>query len=268
MTDMDGIVTRTASATTDEAFEVAFYEVKDVTGRRTEPIETAVNMVSCHGDSERATSPELRTVDSAGRAATRDQPYFDWGSVCPTHPGYRDELLALIERCSEAAPAVRLDDVGFARDEYCRCERCQSAFEAASTDDFHTWRCSVVTAFLEAASERIAGRTYLTVYPDPYPGHLRRRSGIDLASVEPLVDEVVVPLYDLAYETTYWLEALASGFADTLSSASLGIEVYGIDIESAKLVHAVEVAEAIGDHVYVAYDTAAARTVATAIAES
>lgn len=259
---MDGIVTRVPAAATDGALGVAFYEVKDVTGRRADPIAGTVSMVSCHGDSERATDPSYQTVDGEGRVATREEPYFDWGYVCPTNGDYRDELLGLIENCAAVTPAVRLDDVGFARQGYCRCDRCQDRFEAAATDDFETWRTQVVGSFLEAATARIPGRTYLTVYPDPYPGHLQRRSGLELAAADTHADEVVVPLYDLAYETTYWLEAIASGFADSLASADLGIEVYGIDIELDNLVHATEVAAAYADSVYVAYDADAARAVA------
>ena len=43
---MYGVVTREAPETTWAEFDSAFYEVKDVTGRAAEPIETAVNRVS------------------------------------------------------------------------------------------------------------------------------------------------------------------------------------------------------------------------------
>ena len=261
---MDGIVTRVADEVDDPAFDIAFYEVKDVTGRQTDPLTDAVNMVSCHGDSSRADDPGLQTVDDEGRLATRDRPYFDWGYVCPTNEDYRLELLELLEHCAERSGAIRLDDVGFARGEYCRCDRCQLEFDTADEDDWWSWRTSTITRFVHDAADRIDGRTYLTVYPDPYPGHLERRSGLSLAAVEPAIDEVVVPLYDMAYTTTYWLEALASGFADSLTSADLGVEVYGIDIDLENLIHAVEVAEAYADSVYVAYDAAAARAVAEA----
>lgn len=259
---MDGVVTRVPEDVGEDAFETVFYEVKDVTGRHSEPLSGAVNMVSCHGDSDRATDPDLRTVDAAGRPATRDRRYFDWGYVCPTNGGYRDELLDRLATCSAVAPGVRIDDVGFARQGYCRCERCESMFTAADTDDWWAWRDQVVTGFIRDAAERIDGRVYLTVYPDPYPGHLSRRSGLDLEAVEPVVDEVVVPLYDLAYKTTYWLEAIASGFETRLTSAALGVELYGIDIDLDRLVHAVDVADAYASSVYVAYDADAARAVA------
>lgn len=259
---MDGVVTRVDTDVTDPMFEVAFYEVKDVTGRRSTPLTSAVNMVSCHGDSRRATEEEFETVDDSGRRATRERPYFDWGYVCPTNEAYRTELLELIDACVAIAPDVRLDDVGFARAEYCRCARCETLVAESSATDRWDWRETVVTDFLEEATDRIDGRSYLTVYPDPYPNHLSRRSGINLEAAAELVDEIVVPLYDLAYETTYWIEAIASAFADRVTDASLGIELYGIDIDLENLVNATEVADAYASSVYIAYDADTARAVA------
>lgn len=264
---MDGVVTRVPEITEDPTLEVAFYEVKDVTGRRTDPLASAVNMISCHGDSSLSEEQGYRTVDESDRPATRERRYFDWGYVCPTNEEYQAELLELIDRCSAVNEAVRLDDVGFARPEFCHCDRCNELFEAAMTDDRWTWRTSVVSSFLEHAAAAIDGRVYLTLYPDPYPGHLRRRSGLDLSVADSLADEVVVPLYDLAYETTYWLEVIAAGFEDAISSADLGIELYGVDIEQANLVHAAEVAGAYAQSVYVAYDAEAAHAVSAAVEE-
>jgi len=94
---------------------------------------------------------------------------------------------------------VRLDDVGFPREEYCHCERCEERFADSEYDDWATWRESVITEFVAKARERIPGRLFLTLYPDPYPGHLSRRSGIDVDALEEHVDEFVVPIYDMAY---------------------------------------------------------------------
>jgi len=46
------------------------------------------------------------------------------------------------------------------------------------------WRASVITEFVEEAVEHIPGTVYMTLYPDPYPGHLYERAGIDLEAVE------------------------------------------------------------------------------------
>lgn len=257
---MFGVVTRNAEELEWPEFEAGFYEVKDVTGRQTEPIASGVNMVSCHGDSIASEDASLVPVDDQGRPATPDRPYFDWGYVCPTHQGYRDGLVEIIETCADHNPDVRLDDVGFPRAEYCRCERCTERFRASPHDDRFAWRADVIETFLRAASERVPGRLYLTLYPDPYPGHLYRRNGIELAALEPIVDEFVVPIYDMAYSTTYWLEVLASGFEDALSTP-FSIELYAVQVDADRLEKAAEVAQAYAEDVYFGYDAGNARAV-------
>ncbi len=254
-----GVVTRDASALRWPEFDVGFYAVKEVTGRRTDPVEDGVNMVSCFGDTAAVeAAPDLAAVTEAGEPATRDQPYFDWATVCPSRPGYREELLDLVEACAERNPDVRLDDVGFPRGEYCRCATCRADFESSEHDDWREWRASVVTGFVAAAAERVPGRTYLTCYPDPFPGHLHERSGVDLEALAEHVDEFVVPVYDTAYSTTWWVEAIASGFADRLD-APLGVELYAVGVDPDALDHAAAVAGAYAGTVVFAYDAASAR---------
>ncbi|AGN02805.1 hypothetical protein L593_14330 [Salinarchaeum sp. Harcht-Bsk1] len=257
---MYGVVTRNEPETEWAEFDHAFYEVKDVTGRGAEPIESAVNMVSCFGDTAAVEAePDLAAVDADGTPATRDQQYFDWSYVCPTREDYRAGVLATIEDCVAVQPDVRLDDVGFPRAGYCRCETCRDQFAQSDHDEWQDWRAAVISDFVADAVDRIPGRTYLTLYPDPYPGHLFERSGIDVEALEPLVDEFVVPLYDTAYGTTYWLEAIANGFADRISDADLAIELYAVDVEIDPLIHATEVAQAAADAVYFGYDASNAR---------
>ena len=272
---MYGVVTRNAEETEWEEFDLAFYEVKDVTGRSAAPIETAVSMVSCFGDNAAAEdNPELVPVDREGLPATRDRTYFDWAYICPTHDRYREGLLEIVEDAAAVTPDVRLDDVGFPRPEFCHCERCDQRFEAwvdrrsdvedgdasgSSTDGARfEWRAEVITDFVREATDRIPGKTYLTLYPDPYEGHLYERAGIDLAALEPLVDEFVVPLYDIHYGTTYWLEIIASAFADRLETP-LSIELYAVNVDVDALIHATEVAAAYGEAVLFGYDASNAR---------
>lgn len=254
------IVTRNADELEWDEFAGGFYEVKDVTGRQSDPIDHGINMISCHGDSVASEEQELAPVDHEGRPATRDRPYFDWGYVCPTHEAYQDGLMEIIDSCAAHNPDVRLDDVGFPRAEYCHCERCNARFRESSYEDRDNWRASVITTFLERARDRIPGDLYLTVYPNPYPGHLRRRTGLDPNLVEPLVDEFVVPIYDMAYSTTYWLEILAEGFVDRLDTP-FSIELYAVQVEPDRLSHAAEVVEAYATDVVFGYDAGNARGV-------
>jgi hypothetical protein len=254
---MYGIVTRNAEEVDWGEFDVGFYEVKDVTGRAEAPLSNAVNMLSCFGDNAAVDSnPDLAAVDGEGNPATRERRYFDWSSVCPTNEEYRAGLLEMIDDCGTEADAVRLDDVGFPREEYCRCERCERRFAESDYDDRFDWRADEITEFVAAAAERIPGRTYLTLYPDPYPEHLYHRAGLDVPALAEYVDEFVVPLYDIHYATTYWLETIAKGFQSRLEplGTPFSIELYAVDVDVDDLVRASEVAEAYGKDVYFGYD--------------
>jgi hypothetical protein len=254
---MYGVVTRNAEEVDWDEFDVGFYEVKDVTGRAEAPLSNAVNMLSCFGDNAAVDSaPDLVAVDDEGTPATRERPYFDWSYVCPTHEEYRAGLLEMIEDCAAESDAVRLDDVGFPREEYCRCERCERRFARSGRESRFEWRADEVTEFVAAAADRIPGRIYLTLYPDPYPDHLYRRAGIDVEALAEHVDEFVVPLYDMHYGTTYWLETIAKGFESLLEplETPFSIELYAVDVDVDDLVRATEVAEAYGKEVYFGYD--------------
>mgnify|MGYP000150354336 CR=1 FL=1 len=254
---MYGVVTRNAEEVEWSEFDVGFYEVKDVTGRAAQPLSNAVNMISCFGDTAAVDAdPDLVAVDAEGTPATREQPYFDWSHVCPTNEQYRAGLLEIVADCAAENGDVRLDDVGFPREGYCRCDRCEQRFGESGHDHWRDWRAAEVTDFVADAAERIPGRTYLTLYPDPYPGHLFRREGIDVEALAEYVDEFVVPLYDTAYGTTYWLETITKGFVSRLErvESRLGIELYAVDVDVDALVAATEVAEAYADGVYFGYD--------------
>jgi hypothetical protein len=272
---MYGVVTRNEEEARWLDFDRAFYEVKDVSGRSAEPIEEAVSMVSCFGDNAAGEeNPDIVPVSPDGQLATRDRTHFDWAYVCPTHEGYREGLLEIIEDCVAVNPDVRLDDIGFPRAEYCYCDRCNARFESwvetrheagegpppdeTTVDDRYEWRADVITEFVADATDRIPGKTYMTLYPDPYEGHLYERAGIDLDAVEQYVDEFVVPLYDTHYGTTYWLETIASGFVDRLDTP-VSIELYAVDVDIDDLIHATEVAFEYGESVLFGYEASNAR---------
>ncbi|WP_123534534.1 alpha-amylase family protein [Halosimplex salinum] len=256
---MYGVVTRNEPELEWAEFDRGFYEVKDVTGRAAEPVENAVNMVSCFGDNKAAAdNPDLVPLSDEGEPATRDRPYFDWAYVCPTHERYREGLLEIVEDAAAVSPDVRLDDVGFPREEYCHCDRCEAAFADSDFDDWRAWRANVITEFVAEARERVPGDLYLTLYPDPYPGHVYDRAGLDVDALAEYVDEFVVPLYDMAYSTTYWLEILARGFVDELD-APFTIELYAVEVDIDDLVHATEVAAEYAESVCFGYDASNAR---------
>jgi hypothetical protein len=256
---MYGVVTRNEEEVSWEEFDRAFFEMKDVTGRATEPVAGAVNMISCFGDNAAAEgNPDVVPVSDTGERATRELTYFDWDYVCPTHENYRTGILEMIEDAAAVHDDVRLDDVGFPRPEYCYCDRCTRLFEESEYEDRDAWRRSVITGFVAEARQRVPGRLYLTLYPDPYPGHLEERSGIDVDALSEFVDEFVIPIYDMAYETTYWIETIARGFQDRLDRP-FSVELYAINIDVDNLVHATEVAGAYANTVIFGYEAGNAR---------
>jgi hypothetical protein len=265
---MYGIVTRNEAEVSWDEFDRAFYEVKDVTGRTAAPVAGSTSMISCFGDNRvREEQPDLVPVSEDGDRATRDRKYFDWSYVCPNASTYRDQLLDRIEDVVEVTGDLRLDDVGFPRPEYCHCHRCEAAFADSPHDDWWRWRESVITGFVEDVRDVVPGRLLMTLYPNPYPGHLSKRAGIDPDALASVVDEFVVPLYDMAYETTYWLEIIAQGFQDALA-CPFSIELYAVNIDHENLVQAATVADAYAHSVLFAYDAEAARRVITAVRES
>jgi hypothetical protein len=258
---MPGLVTRNPEELEWPEFERRCFEVKSVSGRHREPESGAASMIACFGDTATAeTTPDLVPVDGEGERATADHPCFDWGYVCPSAEGYREGLLETVADAAAVSEDVRLDEVGFPRGEFCRCERCERAFAASAHDDWRDWRAALVTDFVAAARERVPGDLLVTLYPDPYPGHLRERSGLDPTALAPHVDEFVVPLYDTAYGTTYWLESLAAGFRDELS-VPFAVELYAAEVEVGPLADAYEVARAYADEVLFGYGSATARGV-------
>ena len=87
---MYGVVTRNVDELYWSEFERSFYEVKDVTGRMSDPSATGVNMISCFGDNSAAEAdPSLVPISEDGEPATREQPYFDWAYICPNNEQYR-----------------------------------------------------------------------------------------------------------------------------------------------------------------------------------
>lgn len=256
---MYGIVTRNEPELAWDAFERGFYEVKSASGRQRSPVDTGVNAVVCHGDTAASERPALVAVDDGDEPATPGRDGFDWGYVCPSHDGYRTGLLELVDVCADAYPHVRLDDVGFPRASFCYCNRCLERYERSEHEDWYDWRASVVDDFLAAARARVPGRLHLAVHPDPYPGRLRRRTGLDLEIAAAHADELIVPLYDPAYATTYWLDVIAGGFRDAVTDADLAVELYAVDVDVDALIAAVSTVDPHVDAVYFGYDAGTAR---------
>lgn len=235
---MYGLLTDDPTIATDSITEKAYYMTDRVSGQRSPPVENAINSVACWGDTAAVESqPERAAVSRTGERALPSTPGHHWGTICPTDPDYRSELLDRLEAVG-AVGDVRLTTLGFPGESHCHCPRCTRQFERSPHRTRAEWRQSVITNFVGEAEDRIDGRVVATLYPDPYPGRLRERAGLDLVALDEYVDEFLVPLCAQRYETTYWVEALARGFADRIADldATLSVQLAADGVDTERLV--------------------------------
>ncbi|WP_290812708.1 hypothetical protein [Halovivax sp.] len=218
---MYGILTSDVGLAREGVGDVTHFLADGVDGRRREPIPGAVNAVACWGDTGTVREePERAAVAADGSRATPDAEGHHWGTVCPTDPDYRDPLLERIERVGD----VRLTTLGFPGDAFCRCSRCEERFARSERTSREDWRADAITEFVAAAAARVDGDVLATLYPDPYPGNLRERAGLDPRALEPHVDGFLVPLCG-DYGTPYWVESLARGFGAELGELDADVTV-------------------------------------------
>ena len=213
---MYGILTDDEELARADVGDVSYYMTDRVDGSHESPLEGVVNSVACWGDTKTVSDePDRAAVAADGTRATPAARGQDWGTVCPTDPDYR---AAVLERIAEAGATgdVRLTTLGFPGEEFCHCERCDRLFADSAHDDREDWRADVITEFVTEAADRVEGDLIATLYPDPYPGALRERVGIDPGALAPHVDGFLVPLCGAGYGTTYWVESLAKGFESEL----------------------------------------------------
>ncbi|SIS11786.1 hypothetical protein [Natronorubrum thiooxidans] len=248
---MYGMLTADRDLARAEIGTVTHFFADSVDGTRREPLPGAVNSVACWGDTATVRDePARAAVTADGTRATPDAEGHDWGTVCPTDPDYRDKLLERLERVG-AVGDVRLTTPGFPGASFCHCERCDREFAASDHEDRDTWRTAVIADFVAAAAERVEGDLLATLYPDPYPGNLRERAGVDPGSLAPFVDGFVVPLCGVGYGTTYWVESLARGFAHELEGLEpeLTIQLSADGVDPDRLVGLTQQLEAHADAV-------------------
>ncbi len=222
---MYGVLTSNSTLVREDIGSVAYYIADEVSGRRRAPIEGIINSVACWGDTKAVRDDPSRAARTEG--GTRALPTVDghhWGTVCPTDPDYRMELLDRIEAVGNIG-AVRLTTPGFPGSEFCRCDRCERQFATSAFDDWQAWRTETITQFVREASTRVDGDLIVTLYPDPYPGNLRERTGLNPQRLVPHVDGFLVPLCSISYETTYWVESLAGGFARELGDFDVSLMI-------------------------------------------
>jgi len=190
---MHGILTSDSSLARAEVGDFTHYIVDDVAGRQGRPMDDVVNAIACWGDTEAVRDdPGRAAISAEGTRAAPDTEGHHWGTVCPTDPDYRENLLSRIETIGNVGD-VRLTTPGFPGTEFCRCDRCERRFESSGLDNRVTWRTETITQFIQAAANRIPGDLVVTLYPDPYPGNLRDRTGLDQRRSNPTSTDFSFP---------------------------------------------------------------------------
>ena len=248
---MYGILTADPDLARADLGDVTHFFADSVDGTRREPLAGAVNSIACWGDTATVRDePERAAVTADGTRAIPDTDGHHWGTVCPTDSDYRDGLLERLERVG-AVGDVRLTTPGYPGASFCHCERCERQFNASDYAERDAWRTAVITDFVAAAAERVEGDLLTTLYPDPYPGNLRERAGLEPSALAPFVDGFVVPLCDVSYGTTYWVESLARGFARELEGldADFTIQLAADGVDADRLVGLTQQLEAHADAV-------------------
>ena len=242
-----GVLTDDPDLAREGPGDLACYLAEDVGGRRRDPLADAINSVACWGDTATVSDdPDRAAVAADGTRATPEAEGHHWGTVCPTDPDYREALLDRIERVG-AVGDVRLTTLGFPGDAFCRCERCDRLFAASHRGDRVEWRTDTITRFVADAADRVDGELVATLYPDPYPGNLRERAGLDPDALAAHADGFLVPLCGVGYATTYWVESLARGFAREVDGldATLTVQLSADGVDPDRLVG---LARRVGPH--------------------
>jgi hypothetical protein len=211
-----------------EGFDETFYYVKPCTGRIKKPAGRVYNVISCFGDNVTARKrPEWVAVSESGKAVRTNRSHrFLWDHICPSVEEYKLQILDLVNDALKAeVTGIHLESIGFPRVEYCTCSRCVEKRKESNLE-WTEWRAKTVTELVAEASKLVKENKKsfsVTILPDPCFG--KERYGEDFRALAKYVDFFLVPIYDLAYSTTYWLETLAFGFSKQLEKP-LYIELY------------------------------------------
>jgi hypothetical protein len=248
-----GVVTNHSQVASE--LDLVFWETKDVGGMWHQPPSNSIPMVCCFADGEMArTHPELLQRGADGQLATRNNKFFNYEWLCPSHSIVQEKAFIWVTSALSNSKSgnLRLDNVCYAREDYCDCEICNMESSSRGISMINH-REKVITDFIFACRKLVAGELFLTVYPDPYPGHLLERFGVQIQQLKQLVDVFVVPIFDTSYGTTYWLETIAKGFQDLFNGHPWYIELYGDGIAPARLLKAAQVANAYANGVLIAY---------------
>jgi len=167
--------------------------------------------------------PEYRALSREGLPAlpgeANPRDGLAWGWVCPRHPTYLETyVLPVIQHVS--VPIV-LQDFQYPGENFCFCARCQEAYAREGSVE------EVRRATLREAFHRIRALRedlWLTLHPAPCS---LDRFGIPEDVVADIA-AVLVPIYDLTYRLTWWMDDILFTLTRKVSRP-LWVELYGVE---------------------------------------
>ena len=243
------------SAEISEGFDIYFNYLKEVTGEINNPVENSHNIISCFADNETANqNPELVSFSGKNRAVRSEDKtlYCDW--ICRSHTAYRTKLFNLIEKTDKYNIAgIHLDSVSMPGVDYCVCNKCITKMKNSGLS-FNKFRTNETTNIVKQISEITQKQLSLTLYPDPF---YQERYGLDIDALSQFVDFFLIPLYDISYQSLYWIDILAHAFAKRIKK-DFYIMLYAPDVDLENLKKAASLISKYTNNIIISYDNAKA----------
>ncbi len=155
-----------------------------------------------------------------------------WGWVCPRHPTYLEEHV--IPVLVDLPVPVLFQDLQYPAENYCFCPRCQEAYREAPVASV---RRETLNRALHTLIAHLPAPTSPWVTLHPAPCTLSERFGVVPEDWLDRVEAFVVPIYDLDYRLTYWMDDILFGMTRRFPGR-IWVQLYGIEPSTEGLVRA------------------------------
>lgn len=234
-----------------EGFDIYFNYMKDVTGIINKPVINSHNIISCFADNKTAKqNPELVAYSGKNRALRSEDKtlYCDW--ICHSHKEYYSKIFELVKIADKSNVAgFHLDSITMPNSDYCVCDTCLKEMQDNNVN-INDFRINQTINFVKQISKITQKELSVTLYPDPF---YQERYGIDIAALARYIDYFLIPLYDISYQSLYWLDILAHGFYKILKKPFY-IMLYAKDVDLENLKKAAKMVGRYTNNIIISYD--------------
>lgn len=234
-----------------EGFDIYFNYLKEVTGIINKPVINSHNIISCFADNKIAKqNPELVAYSGKNRALRSEDKtlYCDW--ICHSHKEYSSKIFEFVKITDKSNVAgFHLDSITMPGPDYCVCDTCLKKMQDSGIN-FNDFRINQTTNFVKQISKITQKELSITLYPDPF---YQERYGIDIAALSKYIDYFLIPLYDISYQSLYWLDILAHAFTKRLTKPFY-IMLYAKDVSLKNLKNAARLVSKYTKNIIISYD--------------